>query len=252
MYCPSCGAWNPDDSKFCGKCGRPVHTANGARSGLGGDGAQPSRSSLCLIVLMAGIRVALGAVAVGAFVLRDQLSSIWPRPAATPTHTIGSPTPLATSVPAWPTATPLPSPSPGEAEQSATPAATATLPPTPAQSPTALPTPTPRQRVFRLVYRGCTPHAQSLGSVKGQVLDKKGAVIAGAKVRITIDGYDWKSDANPATTNADGWYEWILQVGQKVKFVELIVDGHPVSFSPPDLEVQATGGCFEKVDFIEQ
>ncbi len=88
--------------------------------------------------------------------------------------------------------------------------------------------------------------------MKGQVFDKKGAVIAGAKVRITIDGYDWKSDANPATTNGDGWYEWILQVGQKVKFAELIVDGQAVSFSPPDLEVKAIGGCFERVDFIEQ
>jgi hypothetical protein len=88
--------------------------------------------------------------------------------------------------------------------------------------------------------------------VKGQVFDKKGAVIAGAKVRITIDGYDWKSDANPATTNGDGWYEWILQIGQKVKFAELIVDGQAVSFSPTDLEVKATGGCFERVDFIEQ
>jgi hypothetical protein len=87
--------------------------------------------------------------------------------------------------------------------------------------------------------------------VKGQVFDKKGVVIPGAKIRITIDGYDWKSDANPAATNGDGWYEWILQVGQTVKFVELIVDGQPLSFSPADLEVKATGGCFQRVDFIE-
>jgi hypothetical protein len=91
-----------------------------------------------------------------------------------------------------------------------------------------------------------------LGSVKGQVFDKKGNVIQGAQVRITIDGYDWKSDANPATTNPDGWYEWILAVGQKIKFVELTVDGKPVPFSPQELEVTTTGGCFQRVDFVEQ
>jgi hypothetical protein len=261
MYCPSCGAWNPDDSRFCGKCGRPIQSVTGgpspegwrdSASRFGGGGAQPSRSSLCLIVLMASILVALGAVAVGVFVLRDQLSSIWPRPAVSPTSIVSSPSPSATSVPVGATATPLPSASLTGAAQSPTapPAATAT--PKPTQSPAPLPTSTPRPRVFKLVYRGCTPHAQSLGSVKGQVFDKKGAVIPGAKVRITIDGYDWKSDANPATTNGDGWYEWILQVGQTVKFVELVVGGQPVSFSPTDLEVKATGGCFQRVDFIEQ
>jgi hypothetical protein len=253
MYCPSCGAWNPDDSKFCGKCGRRVQTATGTRSRSGEDNAQPKRGGLCLGVVMASVVVALGAVAVGAFLLRDQLSSIWPRSAATPTAVVASPTLSITSASVGPTATLLPSPSPTEAEESASPPTeTATPVPMPAQSPTPLPTATPEQRIFRLEYRGCTPHAQSLGSVKGQVFDKKGAVIAGAKVRITIDGYDWKSDANPATTNGDGWYEWILQVGQKVEFVELIVDGQAVSFSPTDMEVKATGGCFQRVDFIEQ
>jgi len=263
MYCPSCGAWNPDDSRFCGKCGRPVQSPTGTPSpngwrdsvsGFGGGDAQPRRSSLCLIVLMASILVTLGVVAVGAFVLRDQLGSIWPRPAVRPTNVVGSPTPSVTRVPVGPSATPLPSLSPTEAGLSATPppAATATPAPAPVHSATPPPTPTPPQRAFKLVYRGCTPHAQSLGSVKGQVFSKNGGVIAGAKVRITIDGYDWKSDANPATTNGDGWYEWILQVGQKVKFVQLTVDGRSVSFSPTDLEVKATGGCFQRVDFIEQ
>lgn len=250
MYCPSCGAWNPDDSRFCGKCGRPVQTTTDAPSRFGESGAQPNRGGLCLIVLLASILIALAAVVLGVFVLRDQLTAIWPRPAATPTIVVGSATPSATSGAAGPTATLLPLLSPTEAGPSATlaPAATAT----PAQSPAPLATPTLPQRVFKLVYRGCTPHAQELGSVKGQVFDKKGAVIAGAKVRISIDGYDWKSDANPATTNGDGWYEWILQVGQKVKFVELMVGGQPVSFSPTDLEVKTTGGCFQRVDFIQQ
>jgi hypothetical protein len=250
MYCPSCGAWNPDDSKFCGKCGRPVQTTTGGQSRFEGGGAQSGRGGLCLIVLLASILVALAVVAVGVFVLRDQLSSIWSRPAATPTMVLGAPTPSLASAPVGPTVTLPASPSSTASGPSATPPPVATA--TPAHSPTPPPTPTPPQRVFKLVYGGCTPHAQSLGSVKGQVLDKKGAVIAGAKVRITIDGYDWKSDANPATTNGDGWYEWILQVDQKVKFVELIVGGQAVSFSPTDLEVKTTGGCFQRVDFIEQ
>lgn len=254
MYCASCGAWNPDDSKFCGKCGRHVQTTTGTPSRFGEGGAQPSRTGLCLITLMAGILIALGAVAIGAFVLRDQLSTIWPRSSVRPTDVVASLTPSVTRAPVGATATLLPSPSPTEAGQSTAPppAVTATLTPTPARSPTPTPTSTPPGRTFKLVYRDCMPHAQSLGSVKGQVLDKKGAAIPGAKVRITIDGYDWKSDANPATTNADGWYEWILQVGQKVKFVELTIDGQSVSFSPKDLEVKAIGGCFQRVDFIEQ
>lgn len=253
MYCPSCGAWNPDDSRFCGKCGRPVQTAAGPRTRFGGDGVQ-TRGGLCLVTLVASVLVALGILAVGAFVLRDQLGSIWPRPAITPTDVTVSITPSATTAPAESTRTPLPSTSPTEAQQSITPppVATATLRPTPELSPTPVPTPTSAQRSFALVYRGCTPHGQSLGSVKGRVLDKSGQVIAGAKVRITVDGYDWQSDANPASTNADGWYEWILQVGQKVRFVELTVDGRAALFSPHDLEVEATGGCFQRVDFIEQ
>ena len=253
MYCPSCGAWNPDDSRFCGKCGRPVQTAGGARARFGGDGAR-ARGGLCLATLVASVLLALGILAVGAFVLRDQLGSIWPRPAITPTDVTVSITPSATTALAESTRTPLPSTSPTEAQQSITPppVATATLRPTPELSPTPAPTPTSAQRSFSLVYRGCTPHGQSLGSVKGQVLDKSAQVIPGAKIRITVDGYDWQSDANPATTNADGWYEWILQVGQKVRFVELTVDGRAALFSPQDLEVEATGGCFHRVDFIEQ
>ena len=108
------------------------------------------------------------------------------------------------------------------------------------------------QQAFRLIYRQCVPHGSSLGSVKGQVFDSKGKVIVGARVRIRINDFDWQSDANPATTNADGWFEWTLETGQKVKFVELIVAGRSVPFSPNDLEVEAQGGCFQRVDFVEQ
>jgi len=91
-----------------------------------------------------------------------------------------------------------------------------------------------------------------LGSVKGQVFDKAGKVIAGAKVRITIDDYEWQSDANPATTNSEGWYEWVLEPRQRVKFVELIIDGRSVPFLPKDFEVMANSGCFQRVEFIEE
>ncbi len=245
MYCPSCGAWNPDDSKFCGKCGRPVQAATAAPSRPGVDVVRPNRSGLCLGILLACILVVLGAVAVGVYLLRDQLGGIWPGAAVQPTEVIASPTPSRTSAPVQPTATLLPSPSPA-----ITATETPTLPPEPSPTPRA--TPTPAQRTFKVVYSGCIPHAQSLGSVKGRVLNKTGSAILGARVRITIDGYDWQSNANPATTNVDGWYEWILQVGQRVQFVEVTVDGKSVQFSPASLEVKATGGCFPRVDFLEQ
>ena len=102
------------------------------------------------------------------------------------------------------------------------------------------------------MYKQCIPHGFGLGSVKGQVFDKGGKIIPGAKVRITINGYEWRSEANPATTNQDGWYEWTLEVGQKVQFVELFVGGKSVPFSPKGFEVEARGGCFQRVDFVEE
>ncbi len=70
-------------------------------------------------------------------------------------------------------------------------------------------------------------------------------------MRITINGYEWNSDANPARTNQDGWYEWILEPGQKVQFVELLIGDQSVAFSPVGFEVEARGGCFQRVDFVE-
>jgi hypothetical protein len=137
------------------------------------------------------------------------------------------------------TVTPIPSPTASEV-------------PVPTLSATPTEKPTPRARTFKLVYGECVPHGFSLGSVKGQVFDKSGKVIPGARVRITINGYDWESAANPATTNSAGWYEWVLEVGQMVQFVELIVDGKSVPFAPQGFEVRATSSCFQRVDFVEQ
>ena len=198
-----------------------------------------------MVIAVAATLVLVAAIAVGAFRMRDRLTHAWQSFFAQPTPIVATPTPSSTPVPISATGTPLPSPTPS-------PTASATPTPIPALSPTPTPTPTPPLRTFRLVYRNCIPHALSLGSVKGQVFAKSGKVIPGAKVRITINGYEWQSDANPANTNPDGWYEWTLEAGQRIKFVELIVDGQSVPFAPHDLEVIATGGCFQRVDFVEQ
>ncbi|MGQ9493182.1 MAG: zinc-ribbon domain-containing protein [Anaerolineae bacterium] len=235
MYCPYCGAWNPEDSKFCGKCGRQLQAAARSQQGMG--------SGLCLLLALIGMLLFLATLAGTVFWLRHRIAFVWQSFRAQPTATSVLPTssPSPTETPIQATATLSPSPSP-----------TATETPVLTVSPTATVKPTPPQRTFRLIYRNCIPHALSLGSVKGQVFDKTGKVIPGAKVRITINGYEWQSDANPATTNVDGWYEWILESGQRIQFVELIVDGKSVPFSPRDLEVIATSGCFQRVDFVEQ
>lgn len=234
MICPNCGAQNLEGSLFCANCGRSLQEV-----------AEPQQKralGVCLLLAVVGLFLFVAILAVGAFFLRDRLLRAWQGFVAQPTKVAMLPTSLPSAtllIPA--TSTPLlPSPSP-----------TIALP-TPTLLPTPTPKPTPVQRTFRLIYRQCTPHGLSLGSVKGQVFDKKGKVIVGAKVRIKINDYDWQSDANPARTNADGWYEWILQVGQRIKFVELIVDGRSVPFSPRDFEVTSIGGCFQHVDFVEQ
>jgi len=235
MYCPHCGAWNPEESKFCGKCGQSLHTTpaswQGRRIGLG------------LVVAIISLFLLATIVVIAALLSRDRLARAWQSFFAQPTPVAVIPTTTPTQVPVQATATltPLPSPSP---------TATGLQPATPSLTPTEKPT--PRQRTFKLLYKDCIPHGLALGSVKGQVFDKTGKIIPGAKVRITINGYEWQSDANPATTNAEGWYEWILEVGQKVQFVELIVAGRSVPFSPRGFEVEATGGCFQRVDFVEQ
>jgi predicted nucleic acid-binding Zn ribbon protein len=237
MYCTNCGAWNPDESKFCAKCGQRLEEPGQAeKRGI----VIPAR-----VVALLGLLIVLIALCVGAYAMRDRIRSAWQGLTATPTK-----------IAVLPTATP----SQVAIQASATPTWTATASPSPTMteipSPTASPlptaTPTPPVRTFKLIYRDCIPHGFALGSVKGQVFDRSGKVIPGAKVRITINGYEWQSEANPATTNADGWYEWTLDVGQKVQFVELIVDGKSVPFSPQEFEVKAQGSCFQRVDFVEQ
>jgi len=89
-----------------------------------------------------------------------------------------------------------------------------------------------------------------LGSVKGQVLDRNGHIIVNAYVEILVEGQSGL--VPPARSNEQGWYEWILGSGQKVRFVSLTVNGQRVSFSPPDFEVRAKSGCFQRVDFVQR
>ena len=103
---------------------------------------------------------------------------------------------------------------------------------------------------FSLIYKGCIGHNLRLGSVKGQVFDRNGRVIVNAYVEILVEGQ--AGVVPPARTNEQGWYEWILRPGQKVRFVSLTVNGRRVSFSPPNFEVEAKSGCFQRVDFVQR
>jgi len=107
-------------------------------------------------------------------------------------------------------------------------------------------------RTFAVQHSGCVPHDMQLGSVKGQVFDRSGHVIPGARVEIWLNGARWDSPANPATTNGAGWYEWVLTPGQRVRFVSLTVGNTKATIVPAGVEVTSTSGCFQRVDFREQ
>jgi len=235
MYCTHCGAWNPDESKYCGKCGQKLEVTDRKRRTI----------PVSLLVGLAALLVLAIAVVVAAFLARDRLMRAWDSLFTQPTKVAVLPTVTITPIQIVATATPTTQPT-----HTATPTVLAT--PSPIPTATAEASPTLKGRTFKLVYLDCIPHGLSLGSVKGQVFDRSGNVIPGAKVRITINGYEWKSEANPATTNSAGWYEWILEAGQQVQFVELIVDGRTVPFAPDDFEVKARASCFQRVDFVEQ
>jgi len=105
---------------------------------------------------------------------------------------------------------------------------------------------------FALEHLGCVPHAFDLGSVKGQVFDRAGNIITGAQVEIWLHGAPWNDEANPATTNEDGWYEWVLAVDLDVRFAALYVDGRRVSFSPRDVVIMTQPACFQHVNFRQR
>jgi hypothetical protein len=238
MYCTHCGAWNPDESKYCAKCGRRLEEVQGTPKAGEWQRYAPVVAGAALVVLTL-------LVCLGIYAARDRLSDTFQGWLSSPTAAPATPSPTLTSEQVPPTSAPT-------ATATAGPTSTPTPVPTATSVPTPTPSPTAKERAFKLVYRDCIPHGFSLGSVKGQVFDRSGQVLPGARVRITINGYEWQSAANPAVTNVDGWYEWTLEVGQKVQFVEFIVDGKSVPFSPTGFEVTATSSCFQRVDFVEQ
>ena len=103
-----------------------------------------------------------------------------------------------------------------------------------------------------LEYLDCKEHRSGLGSVKGQVFDREGNIIQGAQVEIWLNGAPWESSSNPATTNEDGWFEWVLSLDQMVRFNALYVNGQQVDLESAGFEVLTISGCFQHVNFRQQ
>lgn len=158
------------------------------------------------------------------------------------------PTPLLliTATPRFPTATPV-----GAAQQATLAALTPTggASPTPAETPSPTATENAATGVYRVEYMGCTKHASNTGTVKGQVFDRQGRVVVGAEVFISID--DWAYD-KPAASNGEGWYEFYLQKGQRIKVRALRIKGVDVALTGADQQFKAQGGCFEYVNLREE
>lgn len=104
---------------------------------------------------------------------------------------------------------------------------------------------------FVIRHKGCIGGtSRGIGLVKGQVFRRNGQIIVGAVVEVLIEGQ--RGIVPPGRTNQDGWYEWNLTPGQRVRFVSLVVDGRSVAFTPANFEVISTGGCYQRVDFVER
>jgi len=124
--------------------------------------------------------------------------------------------------------------------------------PTSTDTPTVVATATPVGLSFAVEYLGCQPHDLFWGSVKGQIFDRQGGVIPGAKVKIWIDGHYWDDAANPAPANQDGWYEWVLALDQVIRLATLYIDNQEVAIYPDNLEVPSVSWCFHHVNFRHQ
>jgi hypothetical protein len=145
-----------------------------------------------------------------------------------------------------------PSPPAGSATapaQTATPRAP-TASPTATLSPTPVVTANPLAGKYRVEYLGCDPRGSDIGIVKGQIFDRAGGIVAGAEVRVQLD--DWAYD-QPAISNGDGWYEFYLQKGLKVKIVSLRIGGEDMPLAGREDQVfLAQAGCFEYVNLRQQ
>jgi len=127
---------------------------------------------------------------------------------------------------------------------------TATSSPTATASPTQQPTTDSKAGKYVVTYLGCDPRGSDIGIVKGQIIDNKGRLVVGAEVRISLDG--WPYD-QPAVSNGEGWYEFYLQKGLKVKIVSLRINGEEMPLLGHEDQVfLSQGGCFEHVDLLQQ
>lgn len=95
---------------------------------------------------------------------------------------------------------------------------------------------------------------KNTGVVKGRVLDRYGNPVGGARIKITLNGFQWDNPANPAITNPEGWYEFFLGVGQRVSFVEISVPGRQAKLSDSALTFTVTtqAEAYQHVDLVEQ
>ncbi len=126
----------------------------------------------------------------------------------------------------------------------------ATDTPEPTPSPTVTATADPGVGTFLVEYRGCDPRGSDIGIVKGQIFDRDGKVIAGAEVRVQLDGWDYDQ---PAISNGEGWYEFYLQKGLQVKIVSLRIEGKEMALAGNEDQVfLAQIGCFEHVNLRQQ
>lgn len=161
-----------------------------------------------------------------------------------PTQSV-APSPTERAVTATLQATESPTPTILPATATSTPSATLT------SEPTVTSTATDRASAgsFRVEYEGCISHGSGIGTVKGVVYDRKGGVIPGAVVRITLDGYPYDQ---PAISNSAGWYEFYLEKGLKVQIVSLEIQGREVPLLGQEQEFESQGGCFEHVNLRQQ
>jgi len=167
-----------------------------------------------------------------------------PQPSRPPTQPVASsPTMLVM------TATPQATDSPTATELPAT--ATSTSPATLTPEPTVTLTETNRPSAgsFRVEYEGCVSHGSGIGTVKGVIYDRKGGVIPGAEVRITLDGYPYDQ---PAISNGAGWYEFYLEKDLYVRIASLRIQGQEVPLLGQEQEFESQGGCFEHVNLRQQ
>jgi len=164
-----------------------------------------------------------------------------------------TPQPSATSMPtdaASATSTPLTGAPLPTLEPIRLPTEAQTETPSPAEVPSPTPTAADLEGAYAVEYLGCIKHGSGTGTVKGQVFDRQGGIVVGAEVRVTLN--DWTYD-RPGITNRDGWYEFYLDKGLKVRIASLRIGGREIPLLGNDgLVVESQGGCYENINFRER